>query len=129
MARHTGKNGKAKFGANFFTAVVDWSIDEKVGAEDLTAMGDTWETHEATQKSWTGSITVRRDPTDTAQSARAGDSVAVELYSEGDAATKKYFSGTATLESHGVEVSYNGAVARKYALKGNGPLTEATVGA
>lgn len=128
MARYSGKNLKVKVGTVFLDGVESMDIDETVGDTDLTAAGDVWETHEALQKAWTGSITLKDDRAVAAnQTLRAGDSIDIEGYGEGDAVGKSYVSGSATVTSNGISVSYNGTAARKYALKGNGVLTEAVV--
>ena len=126
--RYSGKNVKVKVGAVFLDGVLSMDIDETVSESDTTAAGETWETHVTHQMAWTGSITLHDDRAAAAnQTLRAGDSLAIEGYGEGDASGKTYVSGTATVTSNGLSVSHNGTAARKYALKGNGALSEATV--
>jgi len=130
MARHSGKNGKVKLGADFVAGVVSWDVEEKVSTTDLTAMLDAWKDHDTTLKEWSGSVTLRLDHDAAAmQTLRAGDVVAVELYSEGDATGKTFFSGSATIESHGIDASFDGEVSRKYSIMGKGALSIETVGA
>ncbi|MEQ3631574.1 MAG: hypothetical protein ABNG97_09730 [Sulfitobacter sp.] len=128
MARHKGQNGKAKLGANFVAHLTNWSFNEKAAMHDHSAAGDAWAENEAGILSWSGSITMRLDHEDAAnQTPRAGDALAVEFYSEGDASTKKYFSGNAIIEDHGASVPYDGGTERTYSVVGNGPLAVATV--
>lgn len=128
MARHTGKNGKVKNGTSVIDGLVSFDITEKVGTQDLSAAGDPWRSHDTTIKEWSGSITLRLDHAAAAnQILRAGDSIGFEGYTEGDAAGKTYLSGTATVTDHGVEVSFEGEVARKYSIMGNGALDVAVV--
>ena len=127
MARHSGKNGIVKFGGTAVGSLVSWDIEETSGEVDLTAAGDTWETHDTTYKSWSGSVTVRLDHEAAGnQTPRAGDTVAFNGYTEGDAVGKKYFSGNATVVSHTADSPHDGPVMRTYRLKGNGALTVAT---
>lgn len=128
MARHSGKNGLVKHGANSVSGLVSWDLEEVTGDVGLTAAGDTWESHDPTYKGWSGSITLRKDD-DVAsnQSLRAGDVVSLSLYTEGDSTGKKFFSGSATIVSHGVGSPHDSDVNRSYRFKGNGALTESTV--
>lgn len=128
MARHSGKGGIVKHGANVFDGVTNWSIEETEGEADLTAAGDTWETSEGTFKAWTGSVDLKLDHAVAAnQSLRVGDVVAFEFYSEGDASGKAYFSGSGRVTSHTATAPMSDAVTRSYSLKGVGELTVATV--
>lgn len=128
MARHSGKNGKVKAGANTIAHVTNWSIDESVNIADLTSADDTWATNDAGKKSWSGSMTFRLDhDAGSNQDLRAGDVVTLELYSEGDASGKTYYSGSAIIAQHGVASPYDNAAERTYSFTGTGALSIATV--
>lgn len=127
MARHSGKNGMVNVGADTVIALTGWTIEETASNVDLTAAGDTWETHETTYKAWSGTISMNADHTAAGQTLRAGDSVAFEGYTEGDATGKTFFSGTITVESHSVDSPYDGTVTRSYNFTGNGALSVAAV--
>ena len=128
MARYSGKNLKVKVGSVFLGGVLAMDVDEMVSESDSTAAGEAWESHVTHQMSWTGAITMHADHAAGAnQTLRAGDSIAFEGYGEADASGKTYMSGTATVTSKGLSVSHNGTAGLKYALKGNGVLTEAVV--
>lgn len=124
MARHSGRNGKVKIGANFLPDVVSWDIAEKADTVKTTAMGEEWDSHLATQKNWSGSLTLRANhAAGSYQTARAGDTVALELYSEGDATGQTFYTGSAILTDNGIDVPYDNEVARKYSFIGSGALT------
>lgn len=128
MARHNGKNGKVKFGADFIDGLVSFSIDEEVSISDSTASEDAWESHTVGIKKWSGQLTFRADHEAAAnQSLRAGDELAFEGYTEGDASGKKYLEGNVTVGSHGISHNYNDTVERTYQVTGNGELTISTV--
>lgn len=128
MARHSGKNLKVKVGSNFIDGCRDWEITETADTVDLTAAGDAWNSHESTQKSWSGSFNCLRNDEDTGQAALAvGDSVTIEAYSEGDVTGKEYFSGTATVTELGAASAYSSEATRKVSIQGNGALSTATV--
>ena len=131
MARHSGKNGTVKVGANDVQAVRDWSLTVTMPIDDTTAMGDSWQTHVSGIPGWTGTANVLFDPADTTgqQTLVAGASLALGLYSDGDAAGKTFFSGTATITEVGLAPNYQGAVMKRVSFTGNGALTEDVVGA
>ncbi|MEC7763384.1 MAG: hypothetical protein VX874_15890 [Pseudomonadota bacterium] len=129
MARHTGKNGTVKVDDTDIDGLVSFDITEEIGVEDITAARDTWEDHDTTLKKWSGSITMRLDHVGDGQDLRAGDQIAFQGYTEGDATGKTYLSGTATVTSHGVNHEYKSPVERTYAITGKGALSVATVGA
>lgn len=133
MARHNGKNGKVKVGSGAGTAVLAvrrWNMRTNVGTDDLTAMGDEWQTHAVGIPGWTGSMDVVLDPSDdSGQGALAiGASVELKLYSDGDGAGKKYFQGTASITDVGTDANFQGAVTRNISFTGNGALAEQLVG-
>lgn len=127
MARHTGKNGTVKVGGTDIAGLVSFDITEEISVEDITAAGDTWEDHDTTLKKWSGSITMRLDHAGTGQDLRAGDEIAFQGYTEGDASGKTYLSGTATVTSHGITHEYKSTVERSYSIVGKGALSSATV--
>ena len=131
MTVHHGKNGKVKIGANAIGHVQKWSVNQNVEAADTTAMGASWQTHLTGIPGWSGSVECLYDPADTTGQValEIGDSVTLGLYSDGDAATKKYFSGTASVTSIPVETDMKGPVKISFNFQGNGALTIETVSA
>lgn len=128
MARHSGKNGTIKNGTDELDGLVSWDISEKVGDVDLSAAGDAWRDHDTTIKEWDGSITLRLDHEAAAkQTLRAGDVISFMGYTEGDGTGKTYYSGSATIIDHGIDLTYDGEVSRKYSFKGKGALSVAVV--
>ena len=65
MAVHTGKEGTVKVGANAIAEIRNYSYEEVGDTVETTALGDTARTFEATLTSWTGSVDVWYDETDT----------------------------------------------------------------
>lgn len=131
MAGLHGKNGKIVVGSSGVVAeVTDWSVEESADTIDDTAMSPTGEaeTHIPSLTSWTGSISCNYDPTDSdGQIAmRAGQSMTVKLYPEGDASGKKYWSGTATITKMGQTGQVKAKLAASFSLKGNGALVQTT---
>lgn len=129
MARHSGREGKIKIGANTVAAVRSWNIVATMPTDDTTAMVDGWQSHVVGIPGWTGSAEVLFDPDDTTGqgAATVGASLGLALYSEGDSAGKTYFEGTATVTERRVAAAYQGAVTLSLSFLGNGELTEDTV--
>lgn len=128
MARHKGQFGKVKAGDVFVGHVTNWNISEKAAMHNQSAAGDIWDLNESGIKSWSGSLTLRLDHDAAAnQAMRAGDGLTVELYSEGDAVGKTYYSGPVIIEDHGLASPHDGTTERTYSFIGNGPLSVANV--
>ena len=127
MSRHTGKNGLVKLASDAVLALTGFDIEESVGVVDMTACGDTAETHDTLPGSWGGTINMNADHGGTGQDLRAGASVAFEGYTEGDSSGKTYLSGQVTVESMSIGSPHDGKVTREYKVKGNGALTVAVV--
>jgi len=128
MARHTLKNAVAKLGGSVIDGLRQIDIEETVSDTDLTAAGDSWQDHDTGIPGWTASLTFLLDHEAAAnQTLRAGDQVAFEGYTEGDASGKKYFAGTVSILSHKGGGSYDGEATREYSAKGKGALSISTV--
>ena len=108
MSRHSGKNGRVKVATEVVAHLVSWSFEESANTVDLGSADDEFAEFDSTTKQWTGSMSFRLDHDAAArQTIRAGDVVAVEFYSEGDASGKTYWSGNAVVTSHGVESAHD----------------------
>ena len=124
MARYTLKRAIFKNGSNEIDGLRQLDIEETVGDTDLTAAGDTAQSHETGIPGWTASATFLRDNDAFAnQTLRAGDSFTFGGYTEGDASNKKYLTGTVSVLSVREGGSYDGEATWELSLKGNGPLT------
>lgn len=128
MATYRGLDGSVFAGGGAVGEVSSWTINISAGTVDDTVMGDEWETHKVTTKSWTASVECFFDPDDAQQGAMVeGASLAVELRTEGDTSGDFQFSGTATVESVSVNPAKDNIITASYSLKGNGVLTRGTV--
>ncbi|MEL7090256.1 MAG: hypothetical protein AAFN94_00840 [Pseudomonadota bacterium] len=127
MARHSGKNGIAKLSGTVVVGVTAWDIEETAEVADTTGFGDAWNTHVPLQNSWSGSMTFNADDAEASQAIRAGDTIPVELYSDGDASGKTYYSGNVTVTSVGRDVALTTTVTKSVQFTGNGALDIATV--
>ena len=65
MATHTGSEGTVKVGANTIAEIRSFSIDETGDTLEDTTMGDTARTYKSSLTSFSGSVDVFYDETDT----------------------------------------------------------------
>ncbi|MFY0619023.1 hypothetical protein [Shimia sp.] len=127
MGRHSGNNGVVKLGPTAVVALTGWDLDETAGTIDVTAIGDTSRRIVPDISEWKGSIKMNADHGADGQTLRAGDVVAFEGYTEGDASGKYFYSGSILITSNGVDAPFKGAVTRSYSFEGDGALSIAQV--
>lgn len=128
MATHKGQDGIVKVGSDAVAEVRSFSIEETADTVEDTVMTDTSRTYITTLKSFSGSLDVFWDETDTnGQVALAvGNSVTLAFYPEGDATGDTYYSGTALVTGFTRTASFDGMVEASITVQGSGALTTAT---
>lgn len=129
MATHSGSEGTVKVGANAVAEIRSFSISETSDTVEDTTMGDSARTYKPSLKSWSGSIEVFWDETDTnGQGAlTVGSDVTVGFYPEGATTGDTYMSGAAIVTGLTVNSSFDGMVEASVTVQGNGALTTTAV--
>lgn len=129
MATHKGQDGIVKVGSDAVAEVRSFSIEETADTVEDTVMTDTSRTYITTLKSFSGSLDVFWDETDTnGQVALAvGNSVTLAFYPEGDTSGDTYYSGTALVTGFTRTASFDGMVEASITVQGSGALSTATV--
>ena len=129
MATHTGSEGTVKVGSNAIAEIRSFSIEQSADTLEDTTMGDTARTYKPSLTTYTGTIEVLWDETDTTgQGALTiGAEVTLNLYPEGDATGDTYLTGSAIVTGRTVNSSYDGLVEMSISVQGNGALTQTTV--
>ena len=129
MATHTGSEGTVKVGSNAIAEIRSFSIEESADTLEDTTMGDTARTYKSSLTSFSGSVDVLWDETDSSgQGALTiGAEVTLNLYPEGDAAGDTYLTGSAIVTGRSISSSYDGLVEMSITVQGNGALTSTTV--
>ena len=129
MATHAGSEGTVKVGANAIAEIRSFSIEETADTLEDTTMGDTARTYKSSLTSFSGSVDVLWDETDSSgQGALTiGAEVTLNLYPEGDAAGDTYLTGSAIVTGRSISSSYDGLVEMSITVQGNGALTSTTV--
>nr|BAR32824.1 phage major tail protein 2 [uncultured Mediterranean phage uvMED] len=127
MAIHKGSEGTVHVGTDAVAEIRSYSVEETADTLETTSMGDTARTHLASLLSFSGSLDVYWDETDTAQIAlTAGTSVTIKFYPEGTASSAKYYTGTAIVTGVSRSASFDGLVEASISVQGTGALTPAT---
>lgn len=129
MATHTGSEGTVKVGSNAIAEIRSFSIEQSADTLEDTTMGDTARTYKSSLTTYTGSIDVLWDETDTTgQGALTiGAEVTLNLYPEGDTSGDTYYTGTAIVTGRTINSTYDGLVEMSISVQGSGALTESTV--
>ena len=129
MATHKGSEGVIKVGTNTVAEVRSYSIDETADVLEDTSMGDSAKTYLASLTSFSGSLDVFWDETDTSGQGAltVGSSVTLNVYPEGADSGDTYYSGTALVTGVSRSGSFDGMVEASITVQGSGALTQSTV--
>jgi predicted secreted protein len=129
MATHKGSEGTVKVGSNAVAEIRSYSIEESADTLEDTSMGDSARSYKPSLTSFTGSLDVFWDETDTSgQGALSiGSEVTLNVYPEGDTSGDTYYSGSAIVTGVSRTASFDGLVEASISVQGNGALTESTV--
>jgi len=129
MATHKGSEGTVKVGANAVAEIRSYTITETADTLEDTTMGDAARTYLASLKSFSGSMDVFWDETDTSgQVALApGDSVTINIYPEGSTSGDTYYTGSVIVTEKSITASFDGMVEASISFQGTGALSETTV--
>ena len=129
MAVHKGSQGTVKVGANAVAGIRSFSIEESADTLETTVMGNTARTYLTSLTSWSGSVDVYWDETDTTgQGALTnGAQVTLNVYPEGDTSADTYYTGSAIVTGVSVSSSFDGMIEASISVQGTGALTQATV--
>lgn len=129
MATHKGSEGVIKVGANSVAEIRSYSIEESADTLEDTSMGDSARTYKTSLTSFSGSLDVFWDETDTnGQGALTiGSEVTLNVYPEGDTSGDTYYTGTAIVTGVSRSASFDGLVEASISVQGSGSLSESTV--
>ena len=129
MATHKGSEGTIKVGSNAVAEIRSYSLEESSDTLEDTAMGDSARTYKPSLTSFSGSLDVFWDETDTSgQGALSiGSEVTLNVYPEGDASGDTYYTGSAIVTGVSRSASFDGLVEASISVQGNGALTSTTV--
>ena len=133
MATHTGSEGTVKItpsggSATAVGEVRSYTIESSAEVIEDTTLGDADRTYKTGLKTFTGSLEVFFDETDTAQpELGAGAEITFAVYPEGDTSGDTYYTGSAIVTGRTITASFDGMVEMSLTVQGTGALTETTV--
>ena len=129
MATHAGSEGTVKVGSDAIAEIRSFSLEETADTLEDTTMGDSARTYKSSLTTFTGSVDVFWDETDTSgQGALTiGASVTLNVYPEGDTAGDTYYTGSAIVTGVTRSSSFDGLVEASITVQGSGALTASTV--
>ena len=128
MATHAGSEGVVFSGSNQILEVRSYTISETGETLEDTSMGDAARTYIASLKTFTGSLDVFWDETDTGQGdLDIGSTITLNLYPEGNASGDTYYTGSAIVTEKSITASFDGLVEMSVSVQGTGALSETTV--
>lgn len=128
MANHAGSEGTVHVGNAAVAEIRSYSISETADTIEDTSMGDFSRTYKASLKSFSGSIDVFWDETDTTGQGAltVGAEVTIKFYPEGTTAGDIFYSGSAIVTGKTINGSFDGMVEASITVQGTGALTTTT---
>ena len=128
MATHHGKEGVVTAGGTGVGELTGFTLETTGDVVEDTALTDATKSFVAGRTSFSGTLEMHFDETDTPQtSLTAGSSIAFILLPEGNASGDRSFTGTGIVTGMSVNNSMDAIVSRTVTFQGTGALTIGTV--
>lgn len=128
MATLVGKDGVVKIGSNAIGEIRTYSIEQTMDVIEDSTIGDTDRTYTSGLKTFTGSMDVYFDDTDTGQlDVQVGDTGTINVQVEGDTTGDHQLSGSILVTGRTITASFDGMVEASISFQGTGALTEGVV--
>ena len=129
MAVHKGSEGTVKVGANTIAEIRSYSLEESADTLETTTMGDSARTYLPSLTTFSGSVDVYWDETDTTGQGTLsiGSEIVLNFYLEGSTSGDTYYTGSAIVTGVTRSASFDGMVEASVSVQGTGALTSTTV--
>tara|TARA_A100001201_G_scaffold84026_1_gene74557 strand:+ start:1650 stop:2036 length:387 start_codon:yes stop_codon:yes gene_type:complete len=128
MATHHGKEGVIKVGSDVAGEVTGFTLETTGDVVEDTQLSDAAKSFIAGRTSFSGSIDMNYDETDTAQeNLTVGSSVSFTVLPEGNTSGDQSFTGSGIVTSMGITNGMDAVVTRTVNFQGSGALTKGTV--
>lgn len=129
MATFTGSDGVVLVGSNQVAEVRSYSIDETMDTLEDTAMGDSSRTYKTSLKTFSGSMDVFFDDTDTSGQGglTVGTEATLNVQMEGNTSGDHKLTGSIIVTGRTISASFDGMVEASISFQGTGALSETTV--
>ena len=128
MAAHTGSEGLVQAGGDTVAQLTSWTLSASAEVIDATILSSTDKVTKAGTKSYTGSVEMFWDETDTAQTAIVEAAEVTFLFlPEGNTSTDVSWSVSGIVDSLEFGAAVDGMVTASASFASNGALTRGTV--
>jgi len=128
MATHHGKEGVVKAGGTAIGELSGFTIETTADVVEDTELSDATKSFVAGRTSFSGSLDMNYDETDSPQQTlTVGSSIAFILLPEGDTSGDESFTGTGIVTGMSVTNGMDAVVTRSVTFQGTGALTRGTV--
>ena len=128
MATHHGKEGVVTAGGTGIGELTGFTLETTGDVVEDTALTDSTKSFVAGRTSFSGTLEMHFDETDSPQtSLTAGSSIAFILLPEGNSSGDRSFTGTGIVTGMSVNNSMDAIISRTVTFQGTGALTIGTV--
>ena len=128
MATHHGKEGVVTVGGTGVGELTGFTLETTGDVVEDTALTDATKSFVAGRTSFSGTLEMHFDETDTPQTnLTAGSSISFVLLPEGNSSGDESFTGTGIVTGMSVNNSMDAIVSRTVTFQGTGALTIGTV--
>ena len=128
MATHHGKEGVVTAGGTGIGELTGFTFETTGDVVEDTALTDATKSFVAGRTSFSGTLEMHFDETDSPQtSLTAGSSIAFILLPEGNSSGDRSFTGTGIVTGMSVNNSMDAIISRTVTFQGTGALTIGTV--
>ena len=128
MATHHGKEGVVTAGGTGIGELTGFTLETTGDVVEDTALTDATKSFVAGRTSFSGTLEMHFDETDTPQTnLTAGSSLAFILLPEGNSSGDRSFTGTGIVTGMSVNNSMDAIISRTVTFQGTGALTIGTV--
>ena len=128
MATHHGKEGVVTAGGTGVGELTGFTIETTADVVEDTALTDATKSFVAGRTSFSGTLEMSYDETDSPQQTlTVGSSISLILLPEGNVSGDEKFSGTGIVTGMSINNSMDAIVSRTVTFQGTGALTRATV--
>jgi hypothetical protein len=128
MATHHGKEGVVTAGGTGIGELTGFTLETTGDVVEDTALTDATKSFVAGRTSFSGTLEMHFDETDSPQtSLTAGSSIAFVLLPEGNSSGDRSFTGTGIVTGMSVNNSMDAIISRTVTFQGTGALTIGTV--
>jgi hypothetical protein len=124
--------GDASAPTDVLAQCTSYSLDKQLESVDVSHIGSASKEFTSAQESWSSTMEVSYDPSDSAQakllerSAGASTPIYVSYFYEGNTAGDKYLTGQGFLTGISWSQEPNGVITASVSVQGSGALTEST---